>query len=421
MSLFGVVCIALLFVYLRPRLGVTLSVSVALAVWLNPSFQRWSTQVMSDVPGAALMLSCLLLDRWARRHPFPRRDLALGLAVAAATYVRSVNVFLLPAILVARWLHRGETEGGDEPLTRFVTRRSLLLVAVTLVALAPWSVRNAVRAPDGPAEQTRNYSYRTAMFHTDPGDPASPRLAPGEILARVPVRVREILPLLGSRMKTREADPMSVALGVIGLAAWCFILVRKRAAGEIFAGGVLVVLSIYFVLLTRLVLPVYLLVLGAVAEAVLLVGNRLTPGRVPALGLALLVALLAVYDFEPRARWAEIERRHELDVGVGRYLASAYPAEMPLAAVDAAPLSVHAGRPIYGLKPALRRGGVAAALEVLRRHEVGAVAVPGSQARLLAYLTERYPVDQRVGPVWIIRLDDPGKRTGPPTPASRAR
>jgi hypothetical protein len=420
-SLFGVSCVALLFVYFRPRLGVPLSVAVALAVWLNPSFQRWSTQAMSDVPGAALMLGCLVLDRWARRDPFPRRDLVLGLALAAATYVRSINVFLLPAILVARWLRRGEPDGGTEPLARFVRLRASILIAVTLVALAPWSVRNAILAPDGPAEQTRNYSYRTAMFHTDPGDPGSPLVAPGEILARVPVRLGEILPLLGSRMKTREAGPVSVGLGMIGLVAWCFVLVRRRGAGEIFAGAALVVLSVYFVMLTRLVLPVYLLVLGAVAEAALRAGNRLVPGRVAALGVTLLVTLLAVYDFDPRAGWKEIERRHALHTSVGRYLASAYPEETALAAVEAAPLSVHAGRPVYGLKPALRRSGVAGAVEVLRRHGVGAVAVPGSQVRLLAHLTERHPVDERLGPVWIIRLEGPQELAAPTTPAPRAR
>ena len=58
-SLFGVLAIALVFVYARPRTGTAVAFALGAAVWLNPQFQRLCTQVMSDVPGAALMLLCL--------------------------------------------------------------------------------------------------------------------------------------------------------------------------------------------------------------------------------------------------------------------------------------------------------------------------------------------------------------------------
>ena len=57
---FGAAGVLLLFWHARPRLGFGLALLVAAAVWLNPNYQRLSTQVMSDVPGTTLLLLCLL-------------------------------------------------------------------------------------------------------------------------------------------------------------------------------------------------------------------------------------------------------------------------------------------------------------------------------------------------------------------------
>ena len=47
-SLWGVAGMVLLFVYLRPRLGWPLALLAALAVWLNPGYQRFCNQVMAQ-------------------------------------------------------------------------------------------------------------------------------------------------------------------------------------------------------------------------------------------------------------------------------------------------------------------------------------------------------------------------------------
>ena len=44
-----------------PLAGPAVAFFVALAVWLNPGFQKLCLQVLSDVPGAALILICLVL------------------------------------------------------------------------------------------------------------------------------------------------------------------------------------------------------------------------------------------------------------------------------------------------------------------------------------------------------------------------
>jgi hypothetical protein len=69
MGLIGAAGVMLLFALERPRLGFSLALLTALAVWLNPGYQRLTTQVMSDVPGATLLLLCLVVERWAGVPP----------------------------------------------------------------------------------------------------------------------------------------------------------------------------------------------------------------------------------------------------------------------------------------------------------------------------------------------------------------
>ena len=73
---FGAAGVLLLFWHAQPRLGFGLALLTAAAVWLNPNYQRLSTQVMSDIPGTTLLLLCLLLERWASARPSWPRDRA---------------------------------------------------------------------------------------------------------------------------------------------------------------------------------------------------------------------------------------------------------------------------------------------------------------------------------------------------------
>ena len=103
-SLLGVTTVFLLFFHQRSRLGWPLALLTALLVWLNAAFQRRCNTVLSDVPGAAALLACLLVARWSERRPSPRRDVVLGLAIGLSAYVRVANLLLVGAIILARML-----------------------------------------------------------------------------------------------------------------------------------------------------------------------------------------------------------------------------------------------------------------------------------------------------------------------------
>ena len=101
-SLWGAASLFLIFLYQREISGGIVSVCICTMLWLNPSFRELSNQLMSDMPGLAMLFGCLLVDRWASRNPSLRRDIVLGLAIGIATYVRSANLLLLPAIVTSR-------------------------------------------------------------------------------------------------------------------------------------------------------------------------------------------------------------------------------------------------------------------------------------------------------------------------------
>ena len=105
--------------------------------------------MICDVPGVALALACLWLER-AWRNKAPVRGLWLGLLIGLCTLVRTMNLLLVPAILVAGVLRR-----GDGPRSWL---RGLLLVLGTTAAVLPWVVRNAHADLPSPADQTAIHS-----------------------------------------------------------------------------------------------------------------------------------------------------------------------------------------------------------------------------------------------------------------------
>ena len=100
-GLFGVASVLALAALLRDRIGLRLALLVAACLWLNPGFRILSSQVMSDVPGTALIFGCLLLERLARRRGGIAFYAILGVAIGAAAYVRSLAVLLIPAAMLA--------------------------------------------------------------------------------------------------------------------------------------------------------------------------------------------------------------------------------------------------------------------------------------------------------------------------------
>lgn len=421
-SLFGVAACALLYALCVPRLGVWLSLIVAGGLFVDASFRAMSNQVMSDVPGLALVLGGLLLERWASRRPSLKRDLVLGVFIGLAAYVRTIELVLVPAIVASRALAR---DAELRPLGRFLRTRVLVLTSVVIALVAPWSVRCALHHPTPPVDQTFLYSYSTGMWHERPYDPDSPRLGVGDIAARLPQRAREIVD--ATRLGLVDATYWPVAglfldgldrfdffasaevwllsaLILAALAASAWIAWRRRAAAEFFVFGALAVLAIYFAFRPRLLLPVSTLVWPAMLESALLLGAR-TRWRARASGacLALAAAFAIAHARASRAGHPQYEHHFRTQLAQ-RIAADLGPARI------AAPIgwhwSVYLDRPVWSLVLAARRDGVAGLDATLARHSIETVIVSDFEnvdATLKEYLVRKWGRPKSYGGVDVYR------------------
>lgn len=353
-SLFGVLGVALLHLHAATRLSRWLAWLLCLSVWLSSPYQELCHQVMSDIPGAALVLACLALERWAAPRASIWPSLVVGAAIGASTYMRSIAILVVPAIACARGFAHWRAGGGA--WLRFALLRLLPLVAAAWLVKLPWDLHVAANPPATPVEQNFLHSYSTAMWHVDGGDPASPRRSSEEILARIPIRLSQVTSLLGSGMLDSQGGVGTKALGALVLALVALVAWRRRAAPELFALGATAVICIYFGFRDRLLLPVWLLMLPAAFEGLVLVLGRL--GTTTAQGAALVVLLAwngATMD--PRGHWDEARTQHELQA---RWAADARELLPPDARV-AAPIGWHASvflqRPVWSLFFVVRRAG----------------------------------------------------------------
>jgi hypothetical protein len=379
-ALFGVGCVALLFVHLRPTLGTAISFAVAAAVWLNPGFERLTTQVMSDVPGATLMVLCFVVERWARRNPSRAKDLLIGLCIAGAAYFRTIFVLILPAILCFRFLEWRRQEQSLGKLPDFLMRRVVLLAGVVILLMLPWQIRNSVVRSPQPTEHTWNYSYWVSMWHTDRSDPDSPRNGISEMRRPVKRRAGELVTVLGGRMQTHHPSMFRTTIGLIGLSCWLIVLFRRKEPAEIFGLAAMLVLTIYYSSRPRLALPVYLIMFPAVVEVALMAFRRIRlPGidsrRMAQFAVAALVTIIVFMDLDPGADRLRIARRHQRFTLLARYLNSEYPGDMRFAAKFGGIYSIYLDRPVYSYGPACRRNGEAGMLQYVERYDIGGLIV----------------------------------------------
>ncbi|MDG2304234.1 MAG: glycosyltransferase family 39 protein [Candidatus Binatia bacterium] len=397
-SFFAVAAVGLLFVHGTQRVGPLVAAAATVLVWLNPTFTKTSFEILSDVPSVTLMMLSLVVETWAMRRPSTRRDVIVGLCVAAAAYVRTTNVLLAPAFILARALHLP----ANERRTPRVWAGLLVPSVVVLLALSPWLLRNQVVQPPAPAEHTIAYSYSTAMWNLDRADPTSPRYSAAEIFTRIPGQL------------TQAANSISLGLSgqkgwlpaALGLAALAIIFLRRREGAEIFALGTIVLLSVFFLYLPRFAIP--LLFLGTVAAAeVLLWGlSRVLPGPVAQVVCA--TALVAVALGQPATPidGDGVVERHQSYVRAAESIAEFCEDTETVGALQGAPLSVYLDRPVYSLRFVHARGGLPAIREFLERHDIQCVffePLAPAHRRLRPFFQRRFEETKQVGPYRLFR------------------
>jgi len=374
-SLFGVACIAAMFVTFRRRLGTWTCLAMCLFVWTGSAWQRLCNQVLSDVPGAAMMFGCLLLERWSARERTWKRHAVLGLAITVSMYFRSINVLLVPAVLCARVAERFGGSGGDrEQGGRRSWKPLLAVVLVPVLLQLPWSLRNAAADVPIPPEHVYLHSYGAAMWHTEAWDPNSPWITPADFFARIPARLEELVPALGASLGDPAPGSRDFVLGVVALVLWGVSLLRRRGAVDFLGAGVLFALSVYFAFKTRLALPAYLLILpGAVDSLRWLLGK---PAGERLAGVAVLAALIVatVVEYKPFGQWPALRAQHDEYLEVARVVNRRFPGDAPLCAPHGWHYAVYLDRTVYSMRiVAARKGDPAALAWVLAKHPVGAL------------------------------------------------
>lgn len=418
----GVACSALCFVWMRRRTSTWIALAISTALWFNPTFASLRNQIMSDVPGTALVFACLLLERWCARKPTLARDAVLALALGLSLYVRSIVVVLVVAIALARL---ASARQAGVPFSRVLLARVLPVVALTALVQLPWMVRDVLHRPATPTDQTALYGYPTGMWHADHGDPDSPRVPLGEVLARVPRNTESTLVALGNRLQPGEPSAGNFVLGALFLVALVAQAVRRRGAAELFACGVVLVVVTYFDFEARLLLPVMILAWAASAEWLAELGRRCAGERGALLPVVAACALL-VADFAPRKNWEDVRISHEV---CSRWAARANEL-LPRDARVAVPMeqwrwTIWLERPVWTLFFGWNRArGPAGAEAVLERHAIDVVLVTpftSSDAAMRPWLRERFETVCDFPDVAIFRVRPAraGAERGTSTPGGR--
>ena len=400
-ALWGVLAVALTFLLARQRVGPWVAAAACAAIWLNPAWQRSCSQIMSDVPGVALMMLALLMDGWARRRGTRGAHALLGLVLAAGVYVRTINALLLPAIVLGRWAGRGAGASGWRPLA--------WTLLIPVLAYAPWVVRNGSADVPTPTEQVYIHSYATALLHADAGDPESARLTAGELVERARRQVERVALALGNRGVSEDPSAGTFAALAVGLAAWLAALARRRRASEIFAGGALVVLALYFGFRPRLLLPVWILMFLTAVES----GERLLERALPRVwarrALAAAVLVFGALDFDPWSWRPSVAGNHAQLAEVTDYLEEAYPESEAFAAVRGWDYGVFLERPVYGLRLVANRRGAEAVWDLIVERGVGAL-VEDTEGMgvgpVLAGMRERFSLERSFGRYRVYRVVD---------------
>ena len=265
----------------------------------------------------------------------------------------------------------------------YVRNRILLPLAIVLILYLPWLMTPAFTSQyDSPDL----HSYATAFLNTDPNDPAAPGLTGTQLLARTVDNARAYAAMFASGMTSRRATPLAPVVAALAVLALVCVLVRRREAPEWFALATALVLVGYYVAALRLLLPVYVLAVGALAESALWLLARLTARRT-AEGIVV-AALVAVILVTPPGTDRALARAESTSLAAATaHLASTVPADAAIGGDVGAVYALLLERPVYSLRPLTRRGQDAELLRLLDERRI--VAVIAARAGPFAPVVEQ--------------------------------
>ncbi len=375
MSTIGLLVVLLVFVQRKDRLGKLLALTFALSLWLNPSFQRLSNQVLSDLPGVLLMLIALGIDRRSRETGSSKALWFLGAVLAVTAYVRLIYLLLIPAILFSRWSERKRAATSVPGSYR---RELALLFVLPLALLLPWNLRNSFAEAPIPSEQTSNYSYSTATWKTDPGDPHSETLPLSEVAARIPIRAKQMVVGLGSHLHTiDESTPANLAFGALAIGCLLWRARTRRRAGDLCALAMFASLCIAHSSHVRLIVPIYIFAIPATLELLASFIRRRASSRNTTLVLSAGLALIVFLDLNSESVDPNLKRHRELST-LATYVESQVGPTDKLASWDGVHLSAYLDRPVLTIDFVARsemRGGIDGAFELLIENDIDYVSI----------------------------------------------
>lgn len=284
--------VAAIVYWLRPLFGGWRALAVALLVGTGSFFAGSFNWVASDFPFLTLLFLGLGLLQRAQgaQRSWWLHSLAGVLVLGAAYHLRSVALALAPCLL---FLRRQDSAAS-------YSRRAILPILLLPTLALPWMFwsQQAIRTAPAPSEQLLLFDYATALRHTDPGDPGSPRVRYGEYWERIQTHAAELLPdLAGATLHSRDSWAVALLLGLV-LGGWGYCMLRRRSPLDAFAPGYALLILAYFTYDRRLVLPLavfvttyFVIALAGIARAA--ASALRLPNLRSALPTAVVVGLLA--------------------------------------------------------------------------------------------------------------------------------
>jgi hypothetical protein len=427
-NLLGAASILALVWWMAPKIGSFVAAALGLFVWLNPGFRHFANEVMSDVPGLGLTFALFCVERWTDRKPSWKRDLVLGAAIGMSSYMRTILVLVLPAVLIARTWRKLAVARASQPAAirretwrELALERLLPLVAGTLLVFVPWTLRASAVAPKDAVDQNFIHSYGVAMTHVDGGDPSSPARPLSDVTNRLPDRAKKVLSLLGSRMDTNDGGPLVLVLGGVIVLACVLLLVREKRSAEIYFFISTFVLLVYFGYRDRLGLPLFAMGWAALAEVAVSPMFGVPSVRARRAIVAVLLTVLAIAGFRYQEGWDELAAEHRANIEQAQAWNEKLPADARLATAIGWHHSVYLGRTVHSLYFAVRRKAreadakglegaarneMSGAEEVIDKYGLNTVILDASRSdqSMVPYFQLRYRNGVRAGDGWIFRV-----------------